>query len=99
MVLNVGDRVRYSYPGMTPHHWNGSQGIIRGITFSHIFDTDEGFYLIDWDEGNPIWTHIRSGESRSFTVDTVWGASVLRFVRPSVLQYDPTQQGDTDDDI
>lgn len=99
-MLNVGDRVSYSYPGMAPHSWNGAQGIIRGITFSHIFDTDEGFYLIDWDEGNPIWTLIRSGENRAFINDTVWGASVLRLVeRPPTLQYDPTQQGDTDDDI
>jgi hypothetical protein len=48
---------------------------------------------VQWDKGTSAWDRWHDGIGRCH------GVSYLRKRQPLILQYDPTQQGDTDDDI
>jgi len=84
MKFKPGDRVVYRSRFYTNHGWNGSTGTVTGYRHGNV--------VVDWDKDSPI---VRDFPKEEFYSHSEYNLLLTH----STYQYDPTQQGDKDEDI
>jgi len=90
-AFKVGDEVEYRHPHMEVKDLDGSFGYIVAVFPRRFQDPPEEVhhYHVNWESGPAVFQKI-------YTSNTRWGEPVLHL---SSNTYDPTQMGDTDEDI
>lgn len=83
-TFSVGDRVRYEYYNRPNHRWNGMIGTVTGFRGGNV--------TVSWDKGSRL---LDEYPDEDFFCHVPCNLTLLNFE----LKYDPTQQGDKEEDI
>lgn len=89
-MFNVGDTVVYAHFNYNDS-WNGSVGVVREI---HCEGFDEDVTAVAWETGEAMAYQDSQYPGRGFVRNFTGHLKPL-----GPLKYDPTQTGDTDEDV